>query len=300
MQRNDVRPRVQLVKRHIGDPGRRGIRVVGTEIVSDDLHAEAPENADQLTGDPARADDAGRLAVEIEAQQTVEREIPVPRAPIGAMDFAVERQHERHGVLRHGMRRVGGDPHHGNPVLRRREQVHVVETRAAQGDQPHAQLREACDGRGVGRIVHEDADDVGPFGQRYVPGVEMAAVIGHVESVRIADAVERLTVVRLCPEKSDFHVRLRLTDRHRTFFQSHLLCRKSGESRGSGDAGPFSRTETPAAPSAKGPSAKEPPGRRRERFLRRHFFVFRYSVGDSPVCFLKNRPRYDWSGKWSR
>ena len=43
---------------------------------------------------------------------------------------------------------------------------------------------------------------------------------------------------------------------------------------------------------SKSAARSTPPGR--------YFRIFRYSVGDSPVCFLKKRPRYDWSGNRSR
>ena len=200
VERNDVRTGVKLVERHVGDARLRGVLRIGKQIVGHDLHAEPLENADQLAGDPARADDPRGLAVHVETHQPVEREVAVARAPVGAVYLAVERQHQRHGVFRHGVRRIGRNPHHGNPVTGRGVQVDVVEARTAQRDQLHAHPGQLADGPGVGRVVDEDADRIGTLRKGHVIGVQVAAVVADVEPVGVADAVERLPVVGLRAE----------------------------------------------------------------------------------------------------
>ena len=200
VERNDVRTTVQFVERHIGDARFRGVLRVGEKIVGHDLHAESLENADQLAGDLARADDARGLAVHVEAHQPVKREVAVARAPVGAVYLAVERQHQRHGVFRHGVRRIGRNPHHGNPVTGGGVQIDVVEARAAQRDQLHTHPGQLADGLGVSRVVDEDADRIGTLRKGYIIGVQVAAVVADVEPVGVADAVERLPVVGLRAE----------------------------------------------------------------------------------------------------
>lgn len=147
-----------------------------------------------------RPHDANGLAVHVEAHQPVEREVAVARAPVGAVYLTVERQHQRHGVFRHGVRRIGRNPHHGNPVTGRGVQVDVVEARTAQRDQLHAHPGQLADGPGVGRVVDEDADRIGTLRKGHVIGVQEAAVVADVEPVGVADAVERLPVVGLRAE----------------------------------------------------------------------------------------------------
>ena len=83
-----------------------------------------------IAGDLAGTDDARRLAVHVEPHQAVQREIPVARAPVGTVDFAVERQHQRHGMFRDGMGRIGRNAHDGDAVFGRGLQVYVVEAGA--------------------------------------------------------------------------------------------------------------------------------------------------------------------------
>ena len=200
VQRNNVRTVVELVERDIGDARRRGILRIGIEVIGQHLHAEPLEDADQLPGDPPRTDDPRRLAVKIETQQAVQREVAVARAPVGTVDLAVERQHQRHGVLRHGMRRIGRDPHHGHAAAGRLAQINVVEARTAQRQELHTLRRKRPHGLGVGRVVDEDADRIGPLRQRDVVDVQVAAMVADVEPVGVAQLFKRIAVVGLRTE----------------------------------------------------------------------------------------------------
>ena len=65
-----------------------------------------PEPAQDLRGDAAdfsRAENAGGLAVKVEADEAVEREVQVMHAVVGARDFAIEREEQRDGVLGDGI-----------------------------------------------------------------------------------------------------------------------------------------------------------------------------------------------------
>ena len=205
VQRDDVGAAVKFVQRHVFYLRPYGIFRVGVDVVRENLHAESLEDADQFAGDLSGADDTRRLAVHVESQQAVQREVAVARAPIGAVDLTVERQHQHHGVFRHGMRRIGGNAHDGNAVFRRGFQVHVVESRAAQGDQLHVHRRQRAYRGGIGRIVHEDTDRIGPLRQRSVVAVQVAAMVIEFESVTLVGAVERLPVIGLRAEEGYFH-----------------------------------------------------------------------------------------------
>ncbi len=68
--------------------------------------AEAGEDLGRGGADDAGADDAHRAAVQVEAEQAVEREVAVAHAVVGPVDLAVQREDERDCVLGDGVRRV--------------------------------------------------------------------------------------------------------------------------------------------------------------------------------------------------
>ena len=170
VERDDIRAAVQLVKRDVGDARRPGILLVGTDVVGQHLHAEPLQNANQRPGDAARADDAGRLAVEVKAQQSVQREVAVARPPVGPVHLAVERQQQRHGVFGHGMGRIGRYADHADAARGRHLEVDVVEARAAQRNEPHPLVGQPPDGHSIGRIVDEDANSLGSACQNRIIG----------------------------------------------------------------------------------------------------------------------------------
>jgi hypothetical protein len=83
-------------------------------------------------------DEAGRLAVHVEAQQRVQAEIALTHAIEGAMNLAIQRQHEADRVLGDGIGRIGRHARDGDAEPRAFGEVDVVETRAAQGDEADA------------------------------------------------------------------------------------------------------------------------------------------------------------------
>lgn len=150
-------------------------------------------------------DDAGRFAVHIEAEEAVQGEISVPGTPVSAVYLPVEREHQCHGVFGHGIGRIGRYPDYRDAVLGGGFQIDVVETRAAQGDQPYTHAGQLPDGWGIRRVIDEDADRIGALCQGYVVDVQVAAVVFDPYPVVGVDPVERFAVVGLCPEKNGFH-----------------------------------------------------------------------------------------------
>ena len=104
------------------------------------------------------ADNAGGLAVQVEADESVEREVEVVHAVVGARDFAIEREQQRDGVFGDGVGRVGRDARDREAEFLRGGEIDAVETGAAQRDVLHAEPGERFEARPVHAVVHEDAD----------------------------------------------------------------------------------------------------------------------------------------------
>ena len=160
VQRDDVGAREQLGQ----------LDVAGTElahslarerVAGQHAHAEAVQDADHRRADDAGADHPHGAAVQVEAEQAVEREVAVAHALVGAVDLAVEGQDEGHGMLGDGVRRVGRHAHHPQAERRRRGQVDVVEAGRAQGDQLHAARGERLERNAPELVVDERADHRG-------------------------------------------------------------------------------------------------------------------------------------------
>ena len=73
--------------------------LVGERIDGEHPASQVPEQPGHDRTDPAGADDAGRLAGEVEADEAVEREVAVTDAVVGTVDAPVQREDERQGVL---------------------------------------------------------------------------------------------------------------------------------------------------------------------------------------------------------
>lgn len=122
------------------------------------------ENSDQTLADSARADDAGALAVEVGAHKTVEREVPLPDADVGAVCLAVEGEQQRGGVFGDGLGRVRRHVHYADPQAARGFDVNVVVTGATHGNEAYPRIAQCLDNCGVQPIVHKGADDISAGG----------------------------------------------------------------------------------------------------------------------------------------
>ena len=104
VQRDDVRIGIERRQVHHLHLIRLCKLLVGIHVVSQDIHAEAPQNLDQFLRDAPHADNARRLTVHVETHQTVQLEVTLTRTVHRTIHLTVQRQHQRHGILRHAMR----------------------------------------------------------------------------------------------------------------------------------------------------------------------------------------------------
>lgn len=153
--------------------------------------------ASQDQADLSRPDDADRLPVHVEAKQTVECEIPFAHPIVRAMDLAVQAEDERERMLRDG---VGGVGRHANDLQSQsvgRPQVDVVESRAAQSDEPATLTSQDIECSSVALIVHEEA---GCRSIALQDGRTLTESLIKVDDIVLGVAVrgvEKATIVRL-------------------------------------------------------------------------------------------------------
>jgi hypothetical protein len=113
------------------------------------------------------------------------------------MDFPVEGEHQSDGVLGHGVGRIFRHPANNDAVACRRSKVHIVESRAAQGDQAASPRRQRVDGRSIGGVVDEKADAIEAGGQFGGFGIQAGFVLSgavYVEMVFQWPGVGRMLV----------------------------------------------------------------------------------------------------------
>ena len=101
--------------------------------------------------------------MKIETDEAAEGKIQLSHAVESAMDFAVEREQQRDGALRHGVRRVGRHAHNGEAERAGGGHVHVVVAGAAQRKELHPERGEDFQARAVSRIVDENAHGPRPL-----------------------------------------------------------------------------------------------------------------------------------------
>ena len=99
VERDNVALCVEFVEFYDLDVMLLGKFVIGIEVVGQNVHAEAAQDLDQFLGDATHTDQAGRFAVHVEAEESLELEVSVAGAVDSTIDLAVKRKHERHGVL---------------------------------------------------------------------------------------------------------------------------------------------------------------------------------------------------------
>ncbi len=172
------------------------------------MATEACKNAGHGLADLAGADHACRLAMQVEAEQAFQGEIALAHAHVSAMELAIEREDQRHRMLRDRLRRVARHASDLEAQLARGHQIHIVESGAAQRDQADALVRQAGQRRPVELIIDEGADHLDVPGERCrlhgQPGLEIAQLmtpgIGR---------IQKLAIVALGVEHRDPHQTLR-------------------------------------------------------------------------------------------
>ena len=166
MERDEVAPAIELVVVHVLiDDARVNEALVGVEVASEHLHAEALADAAERGTDAAGADDAGGLAVERLADEAVKREVVLADADVALADAAVGGQRERHGVLGDGLGGVGGDARDLDSQLLGLVHVDGIEARAAHEQELHVEAGEDLEGHGAAVGVDKGADGVIALGE---------------------------------------------------------------------------------------------------------------------------------------
>ena len=119
--------------------------------------------------------------MQIKAREPGKAEIKIPRADIRAVRVPVARQQQRHRVLRHGVRGVGGHAEHAG-LSPARAQIDLIKPRAPQRNDPDAHRIQRLRSCGIHRVVDKRADRIEPPRQRDRIRVELRLKILDLQS----------------------------------------------------------------------------------------------------------------------
>ena len=198
MQGDDIGPGVQIVQGGVRNAGFFRKALVRVQVIGQDVHPEAFENADEDSGDFSRSDDAGRFSIHVKAHQAVKRKIAVPGAPVGAVYFAVQGKHQGYGMFRHRIGRILGHPHDGQFRFFRSFQIHIIESGATQSQQFDAIFLQVPYYFPVCRVIDENARYVRTAGQGHAVRSEVPfEVTDVVMEFAFIDRIEGIPVVGL-------------------------------------------------------------------------------------------------------
>ena len=106
-----------------------------TLVEADQRAAESGHDAGEDGADLPRADHPHRPTHEIETHETVELEIPLARAIVGARNLAIQREEEADGKLGHGVGKIIDNAHDLDAELPRRPHVDMVEACGTRRDE---------------------------------------------------------------------------------------------------------------------------------------------------------------------
>ena len=140
--------------------------------------------------------------MEIEANQSAEREVLLTNAVVGAMDATVEREYQGHGVLGHGVRRVGRHPRHQDAQAAGGHQIDIIEPGTPQRHMADSTARELLQACSVETVVDKHADSVCPPRRGGCLGCQPKIVEHPVDDIR-GRCHHELTVVGLRVVKRD-------------------------------------------------------------------------------------------------
>mmetsp|Transcript_35547 Transcript_35547/g.88346 ORF Transcript_35547/g.88346 Transcript_35547/m.88346 type:complete len:256 (+) Transcript_35547:669-1436(+) len=171
VQRNNVRRRQQLV--HLDVLAAQLLKVgILIRITPEYVASESAADTGGEESDPARPEEAERLAVEIHPQQTVDREVAVTDTGKCSVEISVEANHESDGVLGHGVGRVGRHSTHCYLPLLSRYQVDVVEAGTSEGHLTDSQLVQLFEHLLVDDVIDERTDHTEPLRKTHSGGRE--------------------------------------------------------------------------------------------------------------------------------
>ncbi len=129
MQADNVAFSEQRVERHVARAEREQILGRRAGVMSEHLHAEARHDAPEHAADHAGADHAHSLAMQVEAEQPMQREIAFTGACDRARQAPVQRQNQTDRMFGDRVRRVGRHPRNRHAETFGRGQVDVIEAR---------------------------------------------------------------------------------------------------------------------------------------------------------------------------
>ena len=204
MQRDDVGAAPDLVERDVFDADRAAIRA-GNDVVREHAAAETEQNSRDECADSSRADDADGAIDQVETEEAVQREVAFADARVRAMDLAIERQDERHRVLGHCMRGVGGHARYRYAQLSRPVHVDVVEPCGPERDESRASRGERRQYVRVELVVDEGAHDREAGGERARrQGQTRLEIVEDVAVLRVG-VVKRLPIEGMGTVERDTH-----------------------------------------------------------------------------------------------
>src|SRR6266540_718882 len=176
------------------------------------MHVEADYFAAESGHDPrkdgpdlAGAEYSDGTANEIEAHETVKREIALARAVVGPRNLAIEREEQASGKLGHGVWRIIGDPHDLDAKRLCRRHVDLVEARRPSRNQLRAAGGEVFQNMGIDDIVYEDADGGKLRRQSCRTWFKQGIEIDELVSVISVQLIEQFALVALRAEYCNPH-----------------------------------------------------------------------------------------------
>ena len=146
VQRDEVGARQQLVELDLLDAELGGALLRQERVVGDDVHLEADAARGDDRADIAAADDAERLAGDLDAHEAVLLPLAGMRRRVGLRDLPRQREHHRDGMLGRGDRIAERRVHDDDAAARGGRDVDIVDADAGAAD--HLQP-----GRGVDQLL---------------------------------------------------------------------------------------------------------------------------------------------------
>eukprot|EP00179_Madagascaria_erythrocladioides_P015234 CAMPEP_0198365492 /NCGR_PEP_ID=MMETSP1450-20131203/154196_1 /TAXON_ID=753684 ORGANISM="Madagascaria erythrocladiodes, Strain CCMP3234" /NCGR_SAMPLE_ID=MMETSP1450 /ASSEMBLY_ACC=CAM_ASM_001115 /LENGTH=814 /DNA_ID=CAMNT_0044072943 /DNA_START=52 /DNA_END=2497 /DNA_ORIENTATION=+ len=144
---------------NVAEAGLLDQRVVLVDIVAEQVCAKAAHNLGKASANLAGSNNGDRAAVDVKAHESLDGKVVVAGAVVGAVELAIQHEHECGGVLGDGVGRVGRDADNVEPEAGCGGHVDVVEAGAAQGDDFEPAGVEIGEGGGGEGVVDKDADD---------------------------------------------------------------------------------------------------------------------------------------------
>ena len=140
-------------------------RLIRLSVVTEQFAPEPAEDARGRGADLARADDADGAAVHLETHEPVKREVAISHSVVGAMDLAVQREHQRDGMFGDTLGRIRRHTRHADAQLARRIQLDVVVTGRPRGHPAHARLLQRQQHCAIHAVVDKHARRLVPLCQ---------------------------------------------------------------------------------------------------------------------------------------